>query len=76
MEIYGKKINNDTDLYILMNNLSVEKCRSVARLILLEQRDKAINRMNREKDPIKKEKMKNLIFQEEYDFDLLFGPEK
>lgn len=76
LNINGEKITSKMDLYRVMDGLSVEKCKSVGRLIALNQESAAIERMEYEKDPVKKEKMKRLIEQKEYDFDLLFGPKK
>ena len=76
MELFGRKINNEIDLRIALNKLSVEECKSVGRLMVLEQKQKAEIRMSRERDPYRKTKMKALIDQGEYNFDLLFGPER
>lgn len=76
MELFGRKNNSEKDLALALNRMSVEECKSTAKLIALERKQIAESRMNKEQDPIRKQKMKNLIDQGEYNFDLLFGPER
>lgn len=76
MELFGRKINSEKDLVLALNRMSVEECKSTAKLITLERKQIAETRMYREQDPIRKQKMQSLIDQGEYNFDLLFGPER
>jgi len=75
MELFGRKINNNKDLFLALNRSSVSVCNSALKLVTVERKQMAEDRMSRETDPVKKSKMQALIDQGEYNFDLLFGPE-
>lgn len=76
MELFGREIKSEKDLVLSINRMSVEECKSTAKLIALNRKQMAEERMNKEQNPIRKQKMQSLINQGEYNFDLLFGPER
>lgn len=73
-DINGKKMTQ-VQLRRYLDTVSVDEYNSVVKLVNIQREERAIARMNREQDPVVKERMRRMIIQEEYNFDLLFGPE-
>lgn len=74
-DINGKKMTQP-QLRRYLDTVSVDEYNSIVKLVNMQREERATARMNREQDPVVKERMRKMIIQEEYNFDLLFGPEK
>lgn len=75
MKLFGKEVSKSVLAYE-MRYMNQEQAQSIMTNLALDREDAAKARMLREKDMATKERMKQLIARREYNFDVIFGPEK
>ena len=75
MKLFGKEVSKSVLAYE-MRSMNQEQVQSIMTNLALDREDAAKARMLREKDLATKERMKQLIARREYNFDVIFGPEK
>lgn len=76
MQLFGKKVS-EQDLRIeRAKPHTATELNAINNYIEIQKEMEAKERMEREKDPKRKEEMKRLINRKVYNFDYLFGKEK
>lgn len=75
MKLFGKEVSKSVLAYE-MRYMNQEQVGAVMTNLALDREDAAKARMLREKDLATKERMKQLIARREFNFDVIFGPEK
>ena len=74
MKLFGKEISKSILAYD-MKYTTRNQDMAILEAISISNEYEAKARMNREKDPETKAKMKDLITRRVYNFDVIFGPE-
>lgn len=75
MKLFGKEVSKSVLAYE-MRYMNLEQVGAIMTNLALDREDAAKARMLREKDLATKERMKQLIARREFNFDVIFGPEK
>lgn len=75
MKLFGKEVSKSVLAYE-MRYMNQEQVGAIMTNLALDREDAAKARMLREKDLATKERMKQLIARREFNFDVIFGPEK
>lgn len=73
MKLFGREITKSVLAYELKYTTQ-DQDRAILTALSIEKEMEAKKRMNKEKDPETKAKMKSLIDRKVYDFDTIFGP--